>query len=53
MSLYSGNKLIVWDPQFGIKLWSKAFTANIFHMAIDSHQYGRVACKYLKNDILI
>ncbi len=53
MSLYSGNKLIVWDPQFGIKLWSKAFTANIFHMAIDPHQYGRVACKYLKNDILI
>jgi hypothetical protein len=42
--LYSNNKFVIWEPQFGIKLWSKNLTTNMNKLAIDTHCIsGRIA----------
>jgi hypothetical protein len=43
--LYSNFKLVIWQAEKGIRLWSKTFTESLNHFNIDPHEQTRLACK--------
>ena len=44
--LYSNCKLVIWQADKGVRLWSKTFTETLNHFTIDPHEQTRLARKY-------
>ena len=43
--LYSNCKLVIWQADKGVRLWSKTFQETLNHFSIDPHEQTRIACK--------